>query len=58
MITFGISRKIVLGVIEYVLPEYRHHGMAQGLFRELEKTCKSKWNQRSEVENGKDSMCL
>ena len=26
----------------YVLPEYRHHGIAQGLFNELEKDCKSK----------------
>ncbi len=26
----------------YVLPEYRHHGTAQGLFNELEKDCKSK----------------
>ena len=26
----------------YVLPEYRHQGIAQGLFGELEKDCKAK----------------
>ena len=26
----------------YVLPEYRHQGIAQGLFREFEKDCKAK----------------